>query len=500
MFVVALAVPRRWVGNAITLGADLLVVTASPSKKSMAQRRMALIAPDRESQVEHIRARLVELGDDEGLNRVDAASAGWATTEWAASNPMTAVVSTLTEQVLAAMRDLGAPQERLATVCVTGTLQEEVSAQLVPFADGSGLVQVSDAIMSLCGVYAQFLGLGMAPIANGSRLRGMWRALKAARSGSLAHDPALLTGLLRYYNIHQRVYGLAGKVELRVPPAVEPLGHVVSLQAWQFVIGHEIAHHVLGHDSVPSALSPDELLPPCSSDHQRELDADRLAYAAIVRAQKLELGDLPSFAVLGALTAMYAIHVTEDALFVRRGCTHPPAEVRAARLLEQVTDEERNFAAVFASGLQIGTDASAAFRAGVPAYDWKGFFAHPMVESSHGADYLGTIPVLDLGQCQPRDHVVRAFAKIDETEGTNLSPGAARAASGDAGGALIEWGVRPTVVTTLLDRSRPLTFHTVLDAVRTACRADDTVPAKAVLAVAIGAATLLEPLLAGGDE
>jgi len=40
------------------------------------------------------------------------------------------------------MRDLGAPRERLATVCVTGTLQE----------------QVSDAIMWLCGVYAQFGG------------------------------------------------------------------------------------------------------------------------------------------------------------------------------------------------------------------------------------------------------------------------------------------------------------------------------------------------------
>ncbi|MFJ6673352.1 hypothetical protein ACIQMJ_19760 [Actinosynnema sp. NPDC091369] len=169
--------------------------------------------------------------------------------------------------------------------------------------------------------------------------------------------------------------------------------------------------------------------------------------------------------------------------------------MRAAHLLEQVTDQERSFASVFASGLQIGADASAAFRSGVPEYDWKGFFAHPMIESPHSAVYLNSIPVLDLGQCQPRDHVMRMFGRIDETEGTNLSPGAVRAARGDAGGAPIEWGVQPSVAMRLLDLSQPLTFHTVLDAVRTACKADDTVPAKAVLGIAVGAATLLEPLL-----
>jgi len=306
--------------------------------------------------------------------------------------------------------------------------------------------------------------------------------------------------LLRYYNIHQRLYGLAGKVGLRVPPAAESFGHVVSMFAWQFVIGHEIAHHVLGHDSAPSAIAPDELLPPCSADQQRELDADRLAYDALVRAQAREVGAVPGLGVLGALTAMYAIHATEQALFVRRGWTHPPAEVRAGHLLARVGDQERNFARMMAGGLQGATDAGCAFRPGVPAYDWTGFFANPMIESPLGAEYLGNIPVFDVAQCHPRDHVVRVFRTIDETEGTDLSPGAARAVRGDAGGALIEWGVGPAAVTALLDRSRPLTFHSLLDSVRTACAEDDTVPAKAEPAVAIGAATLVAPLLAGGRE
>jgi hypothetical protein len=204
--------------------------------------------------------------------------------------------------------------------------------------------------------------------------------------------------------------------------------------------------------------------------------------------------------VLGALTAMYAIQATERALFVRLGCSHPPAAVRARHLLDQVTAEERNFAGLLAGGLQPATDASSAFRPDVPPFDWAAFFANPMIDSPQTTEYLGGIPVLDLGQCQSPEHIVRVLKHVDDTEGTDLSTGAARATRGDAGGALIEWGVRPGTVTALVDRSRPLTFHSVLDSLRTACAEDDTVPEKAELGVAIAAATLVAPLLAGGQE
>jgi len=74
-------------------------------------------------------------------------------------------------------------------------------------------------------------------------------------------------------------------VGVRLAPAAQPLAAFVSMQAWLFVLGHEIAHHVLGHDSAASAFSPGEHLPACSADQQREVDADRLVHQALVCVQ-----------------------------------------------------------------------------------------------------------------------------------------------------------------------------------------------------------------------
>jgi hypothetical protein len=462
----------------------------------MAQRRLELIEPDRDTQTEKIRAVLREKGDLDSIRVLDTAEREWAGTEWAGSHPMAALLRELTGQVTAAMAELGAPADRLASVWVTGTLEEDVSAQLLPFADGSGLVQVSDAILSLCGVYAQFIGMGMAGVSTRTRVGGMWQAWRAVRRGSLDHDPEFLTGLLRYYNIHQRLYGLAGKVGVRLSPAAQPLAAFVSMQAWLFVLGHEIAHHVLGHDSAPSAFLPGQHLPPCSADQQRELDADRLAYAALVRARH-ELGEGFGLGMVGALTAMFALHSTEQALFLRLGCTHPPAAERAAHLLDQLSQKEQQFAPVLAASLQVATDTSSAFGPGAPTFDWPAFLADPAIDSPHSAGYLGQLPILDAAQCQPPEHLVRILHDVDEEEGTDLGRAADRAFHGDAEEALLAWGVPAAAVSSLCDRTRPLTFHSLFDQLHTAIKENVSVPHKAKLAVAVSAATLVAPAISG---
>jgi hypothetical protein len=454
----------------------------------MAQRKLEIIAPEREVQAEAIRAELLAKGDVDAVRRLDAAEADVVKAGWTGGHPMDALVENLTDQLTTAMRDLDASPERLASLCVTMVLQEDVSAQLVSFEDGSGMVQMSDAAMSLCSLYAQVVGSGLAGIGSRTRLGGMWQAFRAARKGRVDLDPELLTGLLRYYNIHQRLFGLAGKLGLQLAPAAEPMAALIGMQAWLFVLGHEMAHHVLGHELAPSGSST-----ACSADRQRELDADQLAYAAVSRTKGSQFGMGP----LSALTAMFALHSTEQALFLRLGNTHPPAPVRAAHLLDRLSEKEQKFAAIVASDLQTATDASSSFGPNTPAFDWTTFLANPVIGSPHSSEYLSQIPVFDAAQCQSSDQFVRFFHRMDEDEGTNLAPTAERARRGDAEGALTAWGTPASVVATLCDMSSPLTFHTLFGSLRTTTKADTTIPARAEIAVAISAAMLVAPTISG---
>lgn len=458
----------------------------------MAQRQLEIIAPEREEQAREIRAELLAKGDIDALHRLDAAEADVVKAGWTGGHPMDALVGSLTDQLTPAMRDLGAAPERLASLCVTLVLQDDVSAQLVSFEDGSGMVQMSDAAMSLCSLYAQVIGSGLSGIGTRTRLGGMWRAFRAARQGRVNLDPELLTGLLRYYNIHQRLFGLAGKLGLRLTPAAEPMAALIGMQAWLFVLGHEMAHHVLGHEVGPHGSST-----ACSADRQRELDADRLAYAAVSKSQGGEFGGVFGLGPLSALTAMFALHSTETALFLRLGNTHPPASVRAALLLDRLSDQEQKVAAIVAADLQTATDASSSFGPNTPVFDWTTFLANPVIGSPHSSEYLNRIPVFDAAQCQSSDQFVRFFHRMDEEEGTHLAPTAERARRGDAEGALTAWGVPAGVVTTLCDMSSPVTFHALFDSLRTAATANATVPARAEMAVAISAAMLVAPTISG---
>jgi hypothetical protein len=424
-----------------------------------------------------MRKKLLELRDSEGTERLEAMLSEFGQTAGALlhQNPVNAMIATTTRNVKSAMADLGADAGRLATVYVGSALAEDVYAQMCPYPDGSGLVQVSDAILSLCTVYAAFTGDVFTAIASGSRPRRMWRTLRAARQGSLGGDPAVLTGLLRYYNVNQRVYGLSARLEQRVTDEAEGIAALISGHAARFVIGHEVAHHVLNHDSAPSSFSPGEYLPACSADQQRELDADLLAYRATVRAGERDFADLPAgprppvnvFPMLGALTAMLAIHLTEQAHFVRRGATHPPAAARAARLLGQLDPRERQFIDMFAHNLLAATRSSSTFDPSATPFDWEWFAAAPSISSAQPPTYLHQIWVLDTLQCQAVSRLVEILEQVSQDSNPLVGTGAHLAAEGSVEQALRTWGVAPDTAAHVCDRRTAVTFHAIVNDLRT---------------------------------
>ncbi|MFE1455833.1 hypothetical protein ACFW7K_12690 [Streptomyces sp. NPDC058735] len=212
----------------------------------MAERRRRALEVSRTDQLADMRERLRELGDHASLTELDAAMAGWQSTEWAGqyTDPLTGMLELTTADVKSALREQGIPQERLDSVQVCTVPQDDVSALMTPFADRSGLVTISDSVLSLAGQYGQYTGRGLTRLSAGP-VRGRLRAFRSVTRGTLEEDPAVLTAYLRYYNVNQRVYGLSAKLGLNASPKEAETGSLVALQATRFGRGGEVQGIVL---------------------------------------------------------------------------------------------------------------------------------------------------------------------------------------------------------------------------------------------------------------
>ncbi|MFJ6918639.1 hypothetical protein ACIQUX_32410 [Streptomyces sp. NPDC101133] len=479
--------------------------TPEAQAETMAERRRRALEVNRTDQLADMRERLRELGDHTSLTELDAAMAGWQSTEWAGqyTDPLTGMLELTTADVKSALREQGIPQERLDSVQVCTVPQDDVSALMTPFADRSGLVTISDSVLSLAGQYAQYTGRGLARLSAGP-VRGRLRAFRSVTRGTLEEDPAVLTAYLRYYNVNQRVYGLSAKLGLNASPKEAETGSLVALQATRFVIGHEIAHHALGHSSPASAFSPGERLPVCSPDQRRELDADMLAYRAAERAAERDFARVTAAvpahgftALLGALVAMVALHATERALFVRCGATHPPARARATLLLDQAPPAEQQIAGLFLHPLVTATeDASAFGEAGRP-FDWERVAASRELSSSQPDSYLRAITLLDTLQCQSRDALVEILERTAPDAGVWLTDGARLVNAGEPAAALALWGVPEAVAERQCDPGRALRFHSLVAALRKSLTARG-MPDRAILSTSVAAAQLTATALSEG--
>ncbi len=391
----------------------------------------------------------------------------WEQDEWSDryADPVSGIYQHVTENVKAAMVDLGADRDRLESVCVTSTLQETVSAMVQSFPDGSALAKISDSIMSLANVYTGYSADLFKEISSGGP-RGIWRIARSMRGGAFGGDVDMLTGLLRYYNVNQRVFGVPAKLGLLLRPESEAVEAFLLLQSMRFVIGHEIAHHVLGHGSVAHAFSPQDELPTCSPDQQRELDADMFALRATQRAAERDAGapaaHVEAATALGALVGMLVVNVTEQALFLRRGASHPPASTRAALLLGRLGGPAQTLARLFLGDLLAATRASATFEPGARVFDASQMIAHRRVGFLQSEDYLRLVSMLDTAQCREDEALTRFLHRT----GSDLAEGAQAALDGDPGAALSAWGLERSRTEEICDSRRVLVFHGLLESLR----------------------------------
>lgn len=413
-------------------------------------------------------------------------------------------------EVVGALAELGRPRAPLEKMTVGLTADDGWTAWYKRRPDESGLVVVSDSLVTLCNAYCEYAGRAIAHVmCGGPRMLGR---LLLSRWKPMGEAPRLLAGILRYHNVTRRAYGIPAVLNFAPPPPHKLFGDEVApgMQdllldfGLRFSVGHEAAHHSLGHGT-PSD-------PPFD---QRELDADTLALYAAAEAyaqdkNALDLDWVPErwrqemsefHGLLGALITMLALHTTERGLFLRCGHTHPPAEIRANRLMAEILsperqarlegmigrrdprmtmrfEKERGMVVTYTRNMALATQAAVRFEADAPAFDWTAFAASDRIEQPRDG-HIAHIAELDRLMCGTDAALAGEVAGGLDPEGVRL------AQAGDTAEALRTWGVPPGTVQEIHDESRALPFHTLVEAIGA------TLPGADGVRLAVAAATLL---------
>ncbi|MGX1564876.1 hypothetical protein [Streptomyces sp. NPDC055506] len=456
----------------------------------MADLKCELLQADRESALMERRRLMGRFGARELFEQFDALYADWRRSPYfkPGSDVSVGYVDAVADELKAAMADLGASRERLDSFRIVTTLSEAVSAQMTPFTDGSGLVIIADGIVGLCCSYSEYVALSVHRWTD-------WHLLRASRKSRMYQDAKVLTGLLRYNTTHQRLLGTSTYIGMRLGPRGQEAAWQLTNHAYRFVIGHEIAHHVLGHTSGLSSFGPGEHVPVCSESERRERDADLFAFQAVRRA-----GEMPhdgsfraqravDLSTIGALIAMLALHLSEQALFVRRGCTHPPASIRAAWLLSELDSSKRKFMERLFRIPREATEAAAQVSENAHTFSWEALKATP-ARSFLPQEYLELIGQLDEIQCWPEGALVELLADPRNDFGNWLGEGARIALAGQPAEALRHWGVSESNSQRLCDPQRALTFFTLQERLERSF-VERGIAREAVLLYAMAATTLI---------
>lgn len=320
--------------------------------------------------------------------------------------------------------------------------REEVAASCESFPDGSGLVLVSDALITLARRLAAFNSLWRGPSGLRSRL-GRAHKVRVAqeRPNEIAESPEVTAAVaaLRYTTQHIRAWGLSAGLGLRK----EECGFRDGALAPVFVLAHEIGHFVLGHGGEGDARSTAE----------REFEADEFALRAMlgrVVPDRVGVGS----AVIVALCAM---QVWESAALLRDVRAHPPALDRWQAIADVLgaaateLSEGHTFAARVMS-------AGAAMPGSLSVRYWDSLRADDRFEIVHGLSYLKLHQGFDNTESQSleqRDELISTLAEASPAfiEGWRTFLADGWEPSFDA------WGIDPQA---LLDPGRAVSYWQVV--------------------------------------
>lgn len=373
----------------------------------------------------------------------------------------------LVDGVLEVAPDLD--RTRIETVTVD---TDTTSASTRSFQDGSHLIMVSDAMMTLVDLLGALLSAWSASKGGFRVISAVRRTMQARRSSELAgSDPVVLGGAasLRYYIVHQRLWASSAKVSTHVDArtAMNDTERGFGALSLFYVLAHELGHIALGHTSTAAAHD-------ANMQHDNELAADDFAYPTCVR---LFGGgnDAANITAIVATIAQSAIALSTDPLFVRSPETHPAFEVRLRRIAEQNPAPMETAARSYWGLTEM---VSRAIDAGTPLPEnyWTAMLERPEFDTrQHRGAYFTMIRGMDMvaGFTPERawQHIedmtdASAPQGVRDDIGNAHLPSIACAlnhlARSDAVSAVHALGVgRPTAV---LDGELPLSFHALVEA------------------------------------
>jgi len=211
-------------------------------------------------------------------------------------------------------------------VAVRTLMDGEASASFLSFPDGSHAMLVSRArqenLICMANV-VEYLDISTA------LARLSFRRTKREREKF--ESGARVTAILRYLLLGHRMTGTAPPAPAQLDKRSFDIAGKMAAGALMFVVAHEIAHIAHGHETV--ALTSQGSDGPVTVSELQELQAD--VWALNFLTEVMADDPAPENIVLWcAFIALFAMHVTEQALYVRRNRTHPEAWARWALLEE----------------------------------------------------------------------------------------------------------------------------------------------------------------------
>lgn len=209
-----------------------------------------------------------------------------------------------------------------ASMIETVTVETDTTtASTRSFPDGSHLIMISDAMMTLVDLLGALTSAWSKSKGRTRLTSTVRRATQARQSTQLAEsDPLILGGAaaLRYYIVHQRLWASSAKVSTHVDGRTAMNDTERGLGAWAlfYILAHELGHVALEHTRQPKDAE---------TQRHNELAADDFAYPVCTR---LFGGGKKAANITGivATIAHCAIAISTNPMFVRTPPeTHPPA-------------------------------------------------------------------------------------------------------------------------------------------------------------------------------
>ena len=278
----------------------------------------------------------------------------------------------------------------------------EASASFLSFDDGSHAVLVSRALQENVIAMANLVEYFDMSSGNAKSLASFGKILRGK-------DKAVsrLSVALRYSLLGQRMTGWAPPVPVELDSESFDVAAKMASGALMFVVAHELGHIVLGHTT--TATTPLEAGGSVTVSELQELQADNWA-VAFLKAVMADDPEPENIVLWCAFIALWAMQVTEEAVFVRRNRTHPEAWTRWAVIEKQASaDEDRTdrLRIGFMAGVLAASDLAKPFEARLWRLLWDDRLVSipPNITETTLSqwDYANTAPISKLMRNVERD-------------------------------------------------------------------------------------------------